>query len=319
MTTVLVLGGGPDAEREVSIVSAKAIHQGCLDAGLDAELLIIDQPNIDEVKSWKADVIFPALHGQFGEGGQLQALLEEAGHAFVGNRSRASRLAMDKMGTKLVALRCGLLTPAACVISDADLNDPAHAVCPFELPVVIKPIADGSSVGLSMCYTNEDWIAGLEQAKADIENHPGRVYMIERLIEAREFTVSVLEDDQGELKALPIVEIAPASGVYDFEAKYEKNDTVYTVEPELPDGMADQMAFEALRVCMALGIEHLGRVDFLGCPDGHTTMLEVNTMPGFTPTSLFPMAAKADGFLMASLCEHLVGCAVRSGGCIQGT
>ncbi len=317
MTTVLVLGGGPDAERDVSITSAKAIHQGCLDAGLDAELLIIDQPDIDEVKSWKGDVIFPALHGQFGEGGKLQAMLEEAGHVFVGNRSRSSRLAMDKIGTKLIASRCGILTPAACVLSDADLKDPVDAVCPFELPVVIKPIADGSSVGLSMCYSVEDWHAGLAQAKADIHEHPGRVYMIERLAQGREVTVSVIADDQGGLRALPIVEIAPANGVYDFEAKYARNDTVYTVNPELPGAMSEVLASEAIRVCIAMGIEHLGRVDFIGCPDGHTTMLEVNTMPGFTPTSLFPMAVEANGMSMAKLCGHLVGCAIRSG-CVQG-
>lgn len=317
MTSVLVLGGGPDAEREVSIASASAIHQGCLDAGFEAELVIVDRPDLDEVRSWDADVVFPALHGQFGEGGALQGLLEEAGRVFVGNRSKAARLAMDKMGTKLIASRVGVLTPAACVIGSVDLHDPGRAVCPFDLPVVIKPVMEGSSVGLSICSTEDEWVEGLGQASKDIAANPGRVYMVERMAHGRELTVSVLGDEHNGLCALPIVEIAPAEGVYDFEAKYERHDTVYTVNPELPAGMERVLKDQAVHVCVAMGIEQMARVDFIGCPDGHTTMLEVNTMPGFTPTSLYPMSAKASGRSMGQLCSHLVRCAIHNADGVQ--
>ncbi len=310
MTSVLILGGGPDAEREISIDSAAAIYQGCLDAGFDATLLIVDRPDLDEVESWDADVVFPALHGRFGEGGGLQVLLEEAGVAYIGCRAPAARLAMDKLGTKLIASRCSIATPAACVFDPADCDCPTQAICPFDLPVVIKPVADGSSVGLHMCHTLADWHEAVARVGDDLGINPHRVYMVERLMDGREMTVSVVSSGPDEFRALPIIEISPAAGVYDFEAKYARNDTVYTPNPELADGLAGQIQGQALELCMALGVRHLARVDFMICEDTHCGVLEVNTMPGFTKSSLMPMAAAADGMSMGDLCGHLVRCAI---------
>lgn len=311
MTRVLILGGGPDAERDISIASATAIHQACLDAGLNAQLKIIDRPSLDEVRSWQADVIFPALHGRFGEGGGLQALLEQAGHAFIGSKSQASRLAMDKMGTKLIASCCSISTPAASIFEPTDAEHPLESVCPLEMPVVIKPVADGSSVGLHLCHDEFEWRSAVEKIGHDLIDHPHRVYMIERMVQGRELTVSVLANETGELQALPIIEISPAEGLYDFEAKYTRNDTVYTSNPDLADGIAAGMKEHALRVCAALGVRHLGRVDYIFAQDDHWAMLEVNTMPGFTATSLMPMAAKANSITMPDLCVHLVNCAIK--------
>ncbi len=310
MTSVLILGGGPDAEREVSIASAKAIHQGCLDAGLDASLMIVDRPTLDQVQSWRADVVFPALHGRFGEGGGLQHLLEQCNIAFVGCKAQASRMAMDKMGTKLIAARCGILTPAACIFDAEDIDVSGASICPLGLPVVIKPVADGSSVGLHICHDEPEWNAAIEEVRADFKAHPHRVYMVERLVEGREMTVSVLGDGCDHLRTLPTIEIAPAQGVYDFQAKYERNDTVYTPDPELSDEARAGMADDALRICIALGVRHLARVDFLLTDDTHWGLLEVNTMPGFTSSSLMPMAAAADSMEMPDLCAHLVRCAL---------
>ncbi len=311
-TRVLVLGGGPDSERQVSIESANAIHQGCLDGGLDSTLLIIEHPTIDEVRAWDADVIFPALHGRFGEGGALQSMLEATNKVFVGSRSKASRFAMDKMATKLVSIRCGVLTPPACVFDPNDAQCPEDAICPFDLPVVIKPVADGSSVGLHICKTRQGWTDAIKAVGEDLSSNPNRVYMIERMIKGRELTVSVLAQSDGALRALPIVEIAAVDGVYDFNAKYARNDTVYTVNPDLADEVASAIQNDALRVCTALGVEHLGRVDFLLGDDGQWAMLEVNTMPGFTATSLLPKAVAQTGMPMHELCAHLVRCAIGS-------
>ena len=309
---VLVLGGGPDSEREVSIESANAIHQGCLDAGLDSTLLIIDRPTIDEVRAWDADVVFPALHGRFGEGGALQSMLEAEKKVFVGCRAKTARFAMDKLATKLIASRCGVLTPAACVFDPKDAQSPEHAICPFDLPVVIKPIADGSSVGLHICKTRQSWTDAVKAVGKDLSSNPDRVYMIERMVKGRELTVSVLGQSDGSLQALPIVEIAPADGVYDFNAKYARDDTVYTVNPDLADDMVSAIQNDALRVCIALGVDHLGRVDFLLGDDDLWAMLEVNTMPGFTATSLLPKAAADTDMPMHELCAHLVRCAIGS-------
>lgn len=306
MTKVLILGGGPDAEREISIASATAIQQACLDAGFDAELNIIDQPDLATVRSWNADVIFPALHGRFGEGGTLQLLLQQAGHTFIGSKSKAARLAMDKIGTKLIASRCSIPTAAACIFDPCDIENPERSMCPFEFPVVIKPVADGSSVGLHICNTQDQWKAAVTAVGDDLTQHPSRVYMIERMVPGRELTVSVVADGKEMLRALPIIEIAPASGVYDFNAKYSRKDTVYTSNPDLADGVVREIQEQALRLCVAIGVRHLARVDFMMSDDMHWSVLEVNTMPGFTGTSLLPMAAQADGMSISALCAHLV-------------
>ncbi len=307
---VLVLGGGPDAERDVSIASASAIHQGCLDAGFDAQLKIVDRPDLDQVRSWDTDVVFPALHGRYGEGGALQSLLQQSSIKFVGSEAASARLAMDKLGTKLIAARLGIPTPAACVLDPNDAFNPAEAVCPLEFPVVIKPVSEGSSVGLHICQTRQDWLDALPSIASDLQETPNRIYMIERMAQGREITVSVLEDEREELWALPLIEIAPSEGVYDYQAKYQRNDTVYTTNPKIPEGIAAGIAEHALRVCIASGIKHLARVDFILSNEGEWSMLEVNTMPGFTATSLLPMAAKAAGMDLPTLCKHLIECAI---------
>jgi len=312
MTKVLVLGGGPDAEREISISSAQGVLQGCLDAGLDASLEIVDRPTPKDIESWEGDVVFPVLHGAFGEGGVLQTLLEQAGVAFVGSGFAASRLAMDKMATKLIAARLGIASPAACIFDPCQhtAGQPRTELirCPFDLPVVIKPVAEGSSVGLHICMNRTQWIEAIEAVDRDIVANPHRVYMIERYAAGRELTASVISDPAfaTDLVALPLIEIAPKDGVYDFDAKYKRNDTRYIVNPQLPERIAHGIQEQSLMLCRNLGVRHLARVDFLLSDDGHWTLLEVNTMPGFTPTSLLPRAAAAHGLKMPEFCAHLI-------------
>ncbi len=305
MTRVLVLGGGPDAEREVSIASATGVHAGLVEAGLDATLLIVDRPISEDIRSWDHDVIFPVLHGRFGEGGALQILLERASTRFVGSGSRASRLAMDKLATKLEAARLGIPTLSSSLL------DPEDTQCPFEGPVVIKPVADGSSCGLYLCPDESSWAEAITAIRASRDQHPDRVSMIEPMVKGRELTVGVIDDGNGSLRAFPIIDIAPASGVYDYQAKYERNDTVYTVSPDLADEIEQKLTQWSLALCGALGIRHLARVDFMMDTNGNVNLLECNTMPGFTRTSLLPKAAAASGMDMSTLCAHLVGCAQR--------
>ena len=313
MTRVLVLGGGPDAEREVSIASAGGVHQGCVDAGLDATLLIVDTPSVDEIRAWQTDVIFPVLHGKFGEGGELQNRLQQAGHPFVGSGFSASAMAMDKLATKQIAASMGIPTPCSCVLDAGLPRQTGELNPPIELPVVVKPVHDGSSMGLHICTTQTQWQSALELVAEDITKHPHRVYMIERYTPGRELTASVISDPDtpDQLVALPLVEIAPKEGVYDYRAKYERTDTLYTVNPQLEPDVAGAIQQQAQRICDSLGVRHLARVDFLLKASGAWSLLEVNTMPGFTPTSLLPKAAGAIGLSMPMLCEHLVRCAQR--------
>lgn len=297
---VLVLGGGPDAEREVSLRSSAAVHQAAKDAGYEADLLIIDRPTPAEVAGWRNKVVLPILHGRFGEGGTMQRLLEAAGVRFVGCRSEAARTAMDKMATKLAAARAGVPTSPGAIV-DAD-----DTVSPVGLPAVVKPVAEGSSVGLHICRDQPSWERAMLAVREDQAKNPHRAYLAEPFVGGRELTAPILGQEDGSLRALPLVEIAAAGGVYDYQAKYTRNDTRYTVLPELPDDQTRAVQEHAVRIGRALGVRHLARVDFLLPPDREPVMLEVNTMPGFTGTSLLPMSARADGMAMPALVSHLI-------------
>lgn len=303
--TVLVLGGGPDAEREVSLVSSKAVAAAIGRSGeFVANYQVIERVSGEELKKLSGDVVFPVLHGGWGEGGPLQDLLVEDGRPFVGCRAGAARLAMDKMGTKLLASRLGVPTQAASIFNGRD------AACPFEFPVVLKPVQEGSSVGVHICRTQAEWTNAVVRVMEDIKAHPSRVYMIERaVLGGSELTVGVLDG-----KPLPPIEIRPKVAFYDYEAKYQRNDTQYVVNPELPAGVGVTIQKSAKAMFDGLGCRHLSRVDFLLDPTGSVWLLEVNTLPGFTDHSLLPMAASKEGLPMEKLCAALVQMALRDGG-----
>lgn len=295
---VLVLGGGPDAEREISLKSAAAVAMA-LRTRYDVVEQTIGCIGLAELRALSGDVVFPALHGFFGEGGPMQDLLEADGRPYVGSGPNAARWCMDKIGTKLAALSLGVPTAPAC------LFDPRDDRASFDPPLVLKPTHDGSSVGLHMCHDDEAWKHGRDAARADVRANPYRSYMIERMVRGRELTVGLLGGSEG-LRALPIIEIGPASGVYDYEAKYNRGDTRYTVGPELPGGVGERVSEAALRLGRHLGVRDLARVDFVLDAEGSAWLLEVNTMPGFTATSLLPKAARALGLSFEDLCAHLV-------------
>ena len=296
--SILVLKGGPDAEREVSIASGTRVATAL--ATFD-DLRVVDRtierPDVDELRGMvedaRADVVFPVLHGPWGEGGSLQALLEAMDIPFVGSGSVAASHAMDKLRTKATVASLGIATPAAVAI-EADR--------PVELPppLVVKPVADGSSVGVRMARTTTELEAllGLEDA-----GH-GRL-MAEALVEGRELTVGLLGG-----RPLPIIEIVPSEGWYDYEAKYERSDTRYVVEPSLPAGVAERLHEWSGRIAEAMSIRDLGRVDWMlpagDAPDPRPMFLEVNTIPGMTDHSLLPKAAAATGVDFPTLCRSIV-------------
>jgi len=304
VTSVLVLAGGPDAERSVSLDSARCVAEALRDCGeFRVEACTIDVPTPNELRALPGEVIFPALHGPFGEGGPMQDLLEADGRPYVGSGPLAARQAMDKMATKLAAARIGVTTPEAAVLNIADDRPPLP--CPF----VVKPVHEGSSVGVYLVHTEAQWPIALDAMRADSRKHPDRVFMVERLIAGRELTVGLLDTGAG-LEAMPVTEIRPAEGFYDFEAKYDRDDTAYTVDPELPPGVAESARRDALAVARTLGVRDLARADFLLDHAGRAWFLEINTMPGFTGHSLLPMAAATRGFDLPRLCGHLVSLAL---------
>lgn len=315
--SVLVLGGGPDREREVSLWSAKGVADGLREAGLEVIERTIDRPTRQQLAEMPGEVVFPVLHGAFGEGGPLQDILEESGRAYVGCRPAAARLAMDKMGTKLAASRAGVPTALAAVLNPRD----DHCPIEFGSGVVLKPIHDGSSVGVHLIKRPERWAEALEAARRDIDASSGRTYMVEALVAprpgageglgTRELTVGIIGAAGGRV-ALPVVHIRPATEFYDYDAKYLRDDTKYDVVPP-GDPVVKTVQAHALRVAEAIGARHLCRVDFLDPASarggGEAQMLEVNTMPGFTSHSLLPLAARHAGIPMPELCRRLVGMA----------
>jgi D-alanine-D-alanine ligase len=292
---VLVLMGGPDAEREVSLLSGRAVAQALRESGrFEVIDRVIDQPTAGELTALGGDVVFPALHGQWGEGGPLQELLEKAGLPYVGSPPEAAALAMDKLATKHVASAAGVQTPCAQRLEPDD-------ACDLVPPLVIKPIDDGSSVDLFICRSAD------EVASARARLHPARgALMAEPYVAGREITVAIADSD-----LLPLIEIIPSAAVefYDYEAKYLRDDTRYIVDPQLPGDVGEQCRRAAVLAFDRIGCRDLARIDFI-VDDRAPWFLEINTMPGFTTHSLVPMAAASVGMGMPDLCAKLVDVAL---------
>lgn len=314
-SSVLVLGGGPDAEREVSIKSATGIAEALRAHGQhEVRLEIIDRLDAEQLKALPGEVIFPYLHGPWGEGGPLQDLLERDGRPYVGSNARASRWAMDKIATKAAALDLGIPTPPVWVLN------PRDPVCPTKLPVVIKPVHEGSTIGLHICTSHAQFAAAVETIRAEQQSaasgqSPVRTYMIEPKVggdrQARELTVGLIDGEP-----LPVIEIRPKDGLYDYEAKYNRDDTQYLVGERIPDlseTIVRKVSKATARIAKALGLRHIARADFMLDADGTAWFLEINTTPGFTDHSLVPKASAHAGVPMPELCAKLVAMAVRDG------
>jgi D-alanine-D-alanine ligase len=300
--TVLVLMGGPDAERAVSIMSGSQVAAALRASGrFDVADRLIEQPALDDLRAMAtdaaADVVFPVLHGRWGEGGPLQKLLDALGLPYVGSRPRAASLAMDKLVTKAL-LADHVPTPRARQLLPAD-------ACDLPPPLVLKPVDDGSSVDLRICATADE----VDRARRELHPKRGRL-MAEEYIRGREITAGILIGE-----ALPLIEIIPPPDApfYDYEAKYTRDDTRYVIDPPLPAGVAAQCAEIALSAFERLGCRDVARVDLMIDARG-PWFLEINTMPGFTTHSLVPMAARARGLEMPALTARLVEAALDRAG-----
>ena len=286
---VLVLMGGPDAERAVSIQSGLAIAEALsAHSNLKVTQQVIDLVNFEELSKMPGDVIFPALHGPWGEGGGLQDLLEELGRPYVGSGPQAARLAMDKLASKKTAAAAGFQTPAAVSIgTDEQVN--------VDVPLVIKPVSEGSSIDVLICHDTDT----VRDAVLSVQNK-NRPYMAESYVQGREITVGIVNG-----RVLPLIEIIPVANTYDYDAKYVRDDTNYVIDPDLPIEVMRECRRCAMEVFNRLGCRDLARVDFM-VDQKCGWFLEINTMPGFTDHSLVPKAAAAAGSTMSDLCKELV-------------
>lgn len=286
---VLVLMGGPDAEREISLRSGAMVANALREAGgFVVHEHVIERPASGDLRALPGDVIFPVLHGPFGEGGPLQELMEFDGRPYVGSRPRAARVAMDKITSKLFARAAGIRTPPARLLTPGEPID-------LPLPVVIKPVEDGSSVGVRRCFTQEQ----VDAARAELEPKHPRL-MAESLITGREITVGVFERE-----LLPMIEVVANGEFYDYDAKYERNDTKYLLDPQLSDEVRKEIADASRLLYERIGCRDLARLDFMVDADG-AWFLEINSMPGMTDHSLVPKAAAHMGIAFPQMCSRLV-------------
>lgn len=284
---VAVLMGGISSEREISLKSGKAIAQGLREGGYEVEEVDITSRLFSIPQDTEA--VFVALHGLFGEDGEIQQQLTEKGMPFTGSGAESSRLSFDKILTRERLQQYNVPVPRGEVLKRAEDRT-------VPVPLVVKPPREGSSVGCYLVFEEHAW----ESAFAGAVQYSGEV-LVEEYIPGRELTVGVVERT-----VLPIVEIKPAVKWYDFDAKYVTGDTQYVVPAELDEETSGRLQSIALKTFEYLGAEGFGRVDFRLSPDGEPYVLELNAIPGFTATSLLPKAAQAAGIGFSELCCRIM-------------
>ncbi len=295
-----VLMGGPSTEREISLKSGKAVYESLKGLGLEVAAIDIKtagiKENIDLIRSSGIDCAFLALHGRFGEDGQIQAILDEIGIPYTGSGVKASMLAMDKVASRLIFQAQGIAVPRYEVVrKNAGVSNAGFSSA-FSFPLVVKPVAHGSSVGLSIVDKKQDLPAAIALAFSFDDK-----IIIEEYIRGREVTVGILDEN-----VLPVIEIIPKKRFFDYEAKYQHGLTNYIVPAELDAAVTVDLGRKALGAHKALGCFGCSRVDIILADGNIPFVLEVNTIPGFTETSLLPKAAKVAGIGFAQLCVKLI-------------
>lgn len=302
---IAVLAGGLSLERDVSLRSGRRVAEALADRGHDVTRLDLDDALVASLAEGAFDVAFLALHGKAGEDGTIQNLLALLGLPYTGPDAIASALAWDKSVSKGLWSRDGLPTPDWIAVSSDAIRDMGAAraldriVERLGLPLVVKPAQGGASMGVRIVTEASELAAALI---ASFSYHD--TVLVEQFISGPEIAVSIVDG-----RALPAVEIAPKEGAYDFSARYTAGATEFFAPARLEQAVLDECARVALRAYELLGCRHVTRADLIVSPDGRPHLLELDTCPGLTETSLLPMAAQAQGWEFGELCERLVGLA----------
>ena len=290
---ITVLYGGPSAEREVSLVSGKAVIDALRSTGHDVFASDVSPTDLSGLDH-SADVIFPVLHGEFGESGELQEILESRGLPFVGSGSAASRLGMNKVNTKRAWEAAGLPTPAYRVIRKGDSYGEVPTSC------VVKAISSGSSIDVYVCKAPAESPAAANSAlDAVLAKHESA--LVEQYINGVELTVGLLEE-----RPLAPIRIVPKGEFFDYRAKYQAADTEHRFDTGLPAEVVEHCRELARKANAVVGARDLARVDIMLNHSHEPFLLEINTLPGFTPKSLLPEAAAHAGIAFGPLVDRLV-------------
>ncbi len=297
MPRVVILSGGTGPERNVSISSGNALYES-LRRSLDARLIELTQDRLPEEIDANQDVVFPVIHGTFGEDGGLQTLLEEAGFEYAGSQSASSRLCMNKRLAKEMVSTDGVRVCPSIDFSDPKDCNPEEIISHLGREIVLKPIDQGSSVYLRM-------ICGLRDLKDALSGLAPGGWMLEKRVIGREVTIGMLDNH-----AMGVVEVIPVGGVYDYERKYQPGSTEYRFPAVIDDELEREIKAFARSAYDACKCRDFSRIDFMICEDGHAHFLEINTLPGLTQTSLLPKSASCSGYDFDKLCRRLIDPAI---------
>ena len=282
--------GGPSAERDVSLCSGKAVASALRARG--HRVHEVDPREPDWVLPADTQVVFLALHGTYGEDGTVQRRLDELGVPYTGSDAESSRVAFDKCLTKIKCLAAGVPTARFEIFSSSVADWPAG----WQPPVVLKPVRQGSSVGLQFVEHESDW----KTALAEAFRHDSEVLMEEKIL-GRETTVGILEG-----RPLPVVEVRPKNGGYNYHNKYTSGATEYFCPAVFDEATTRRIQTAAMGAFNAVGGRDYSRVDVMVRENGEPVVLEVNTLPGMTELSLLPKAAAAAGIDYGGLCQRMV-------------
>lgn len=296
--------GGRSAEREVSLHTGEQVAAALRETGHRVTTIDSGDPGfIDSLREDAPDAVFICLHGRFGEDGTVQGLLELLEIPYVGSGVLASALAMDKVMSKHVFAQAGLPTPEYLVLRRGESADPGRILAQLGEKVVVKPANEGSAIGVSIVHAASELPSAIEEAfRWD------RDILIERFVSGVEITVGVLGND--EPVALPTLEIVPEHEFYDYESKYVPGMSKHIIPARVSEAIREECARLSLEAHRALGCRGMSRADIIIDADGAAWLLEVNTIPGMTSTSLLPDAARAAGIEFPALCDRLVGLAL---------
>ncbi len=280
---VAVLMGGTAAEREISLVSGKAVYQALKNNGVDVIAIDVVNNLIEDMAGHEVDRVFNIIHGRGGEDGVLQSVMQLMKIPYTGSGVMASALSMDKLRTKLCWQGKGLNTPDWYLLESSD--DIQSCIQLLGFPVIVKPAQEGSSLGMSKANNEEE----LKKAWSVASQFNCQVYA-ESWVKGDEYTVGILNGE-----ALPVIRLETNNDFYDYQAKYQSNDTSYHCPCGLSADMETELQTLAIEACQVVGVEGWGRVDVFLDEAGISQLIEVNTVPGMTDHSLVPMAAKAVG------------------------
>jgi D-alanine-D-alanine ligase len=300
---VAVVMGGIGEERDISIQSGTCVADALRQAGVNTVTADIAPDNMDILEDRSIDIFFLALHGRFGEDGQLQQILEDKSLVYTGSGPAASRLAFDKIASKKAFAQAGIATPQAIEFSpDTSIQKLEKQLEQFAGRYVIKPVRQGSSIGISITTDLHEAVTAARKTADKFGD-----CMIEKFITGRELTVGVLLG-----QPLPIIEIRSSTGFYDYHAKYVDEQTEFLFDTIKDPALTAKINAAALGCFNALGCRHFARVDIILGRDNVPYALEVNTIPGFTSHSLLPKAAAKTGFSMSDLCVKIIEAAMEN-------